>query len=271
MNFKSLRTTAFLSVMAALIALSVLSAATFAWFTFSNDTNVTPISGTITRGDGSLLISDNPNGPFDVTCVLPFESMGNDLYPVSTFDLNSFYAAAAQTDEIVTAYRDATGDVNRLTMHGRVWLKAEIEACDVYFWPANLSFGNDIQALAAMRLGLRFTTAQGTHTYIFRLDEFGNTHDADAKRTTALTGVVVTGVGEGGAPAYVPDPAVTTAAYRAEVTGDDVIPGVTPLCHLEADEVGSVEYWLYLEGCDENCIRVVQGRDAALQLGFAGA
>lgn len=271
MNLKSLRQTAFLSVIAALIVLSVLSAATFAWFTFSNDTNVTPISGTVSRGEGSLLISASPTGPFDVTCVLPYESTGDALYPVSTADLVSFYASAAQSGGIVTAYRDATADVNERTLHGRVFLKAETVGCDVYFWPASLSFGADAQALAALRLGLRISTVAGVHTYIFRLDEFGATGDAEAQRTTAQAGVVVSGIGESGAPVYVADPAQLTGAYRADVTENDVAPGLTRLCTLGAEEVGAVEYWLYLEGCDENCINVVQSRDVALQLGFAGA
>ena len=49
------------------------------------------------------------------------------------------------------------------------------------------------------------------------------------------------------------------------------MPGTQRLCALAADEVGTVEYWLWLEGCDENCINVVQSRDVALQFGFAGA
>ena len=270
MNFKSTRHTAILAIVAALIAVTVLSAATFAWFTFSNDTNVTPISGTVSRGEGSLLISASPNGPFDVTCTLPFESTGNTLYPISTVDLDRFYTAAAQNDDIVTAYRDASGDVNAMTLHGTVYLKAEVTGANVYFWPASLSFGTDVQALAAMRLGLRFTTQAGTHSYIFRLDEFGNTQLAEARQTTARQNAVVSGIGPDGAPVYAADPAELTAAYRAAITDSDVAPGTSLLCTLAADEVGSVEYWLYLEGCDENCINVVQSRDVALQLGFAG-
>ncbi len=270
MRSRSTRSTAFLAIIAALIAVVVLSAATFAWFTFSNDTNVMPLSGTVSRGDGSLLISASPNGPFDVTCTLPFESTGDALYPLSTADLTAFFAAAAQSEDVVTAYRGATEDVNRMALHGRVWLKAETVGCSVYFWPDSLSFGADAQALAAMRLGLRFTTAEGTHSYIFRLDEFGDTRGADARQTTAQAGVVVSGLNADGSPVYTADPAMTTAAYRAAVTDGDVAPGAASLCVLDADEVGSVEYWLYLEGCDENCIRSVQGRDVALQLGFAG-
>ncbi len=272
MESKSTRRTAVLAIIAALIALSVLSAATFAWFTFSNDTNVTPISGTVSRGDGSLLISASPVGPFDVTCVLPFESTGDALFPVSTNDLNRFYVAAAQTDGIVTAYRAASGDdVNQLAMHGRVYLKSEASGCDVYFWPGSLSFGTDVQALAALRLGLRFTTIAGTQSYIFRLDEFGDTALAEAQRTTARDNVVVVEVGADGSAIYAADPAALTAPYRAAVNGEDVTPGAAALCTLDADEVASVEYWLYLEGCDENCIKTVQGREVALQLGFAGA
>ena len=270
MDSKSTRNTALLAIIATLIAVTVLSAATFAWFTFTNDTSVSPLSGTISRGDGSLLISASPNGPFDVTCDLPFESTGNVLYPISTADLVTFYTAAAQNEEIVTAYRDATGDVNSMTLHGRVYLKAEITGCNVYFWPASLTFGDDVQALASMRLGLRFTTAQGTKSYIFRLDEFGNTAAAETQQTTAQANAVVSGVGADGAPVWSADPSQTTAAYRAAVTANDVAPGASLLCSLAAEEIGSVEYWLYLEGCDENCIRTVQGRDVALQLGFAG-
>ncbi len=270
MNFKSLRQTAFLSIIAALIALSVLSAATFAWFTFSNDTNVTPISGTVSRGDGSLLISAAPGGPFDVTCVLPLESSASALYPLSTADLNSFYGPAAQSNGIVTSYIDLSGAVNARALHGRVYLKAETVGSDVYFWADSLSFGADAQALAALRLGLRITTAAGTQSYIFRLDEFGNTALAEAQRTTAEANVVVAGIGADGRPVYAADPAALTAPYRAAVTGEDVLPGERMLCTLAADEVGSVEYWLWLEGCDDNCINTVQSRDVTLQLGFAG-
>ena len=271
MNFKSIRQSAILAVLAALLTISVLSAATYAWFTFSNDVNITPITGTVSRGEGSLLISASSGGPFDVSCILPFESDGSDLYPLSTADLITFYTPIAQSNGIVTKYADATDTVNSRTLHGRVWLLAETEPCDVYFWTGYLSFGVDAQALATLRLGLRFVTAEGTHTYIFRLDEFGNTQNADAHLTTAQAGVVVAGIDAEGNPNYIADVSALTAPYRATVDEETVIAGETPLCSLGADEVGSVEYWLWLEGCDENCFNAVQARDLALQLGFAGA
>ena len=39
---------------------------------------------------------------------------------------------------------------------------------------------------------------------------------------------------------------------------------------LNADEVAAVEYWLYLEGCDDHCSNPVQSRDVTLVLGFEG-
>ena len=46
--------------------------------------------------------------------------------------------------------------------------------------------------------------------------------------------------------------------------------GSQSLLTLEKDEVASVEYWLYLEGCDEQCFDPVQNKDTQLQLAFAG-
>ena len=46
--------------------------------------------------------------------------------------------------------------------------------------------------------------------------------------------------------------------------------GTSVLVSLETDEVASVEYWLYLEGCDEQCFNPVQNKDAGLMLAFVG-
>ena len=46
--------------------------------------------------------------------------------------------------------------------------------------------------------------------------------------------------------------------------------GNRKLCTINAGEIVTVEYWLYLEGCDDNCSNEVQNRAAALALSFAG-
>ena len=50
----------------------------------------------------------------------------------------------------------------------------------------------------------------------------------------------------------------------------DYIAGAKRLASLQADEIAMVEYWLYLEGCDEQCINQVQNRPSGLRLAFAG-
>ena len=52
---------------------------------------------------------------------------------------------------------------------------------------------------------------------------------------------------------------------------ESVVAGSSPLCYLRTNEIAAVDYWLYLEGCDEHCFNVVQNADVALQLAFAGA
>ena len=43
------------------------------------------------------------------------------------------------------------------------------------------------------------------------------------------------------------------------------------LCTVDADEIVKVDYWFYLEGCDDDCSDPVQSRDViTLSLGFVG-
>lgn len=46
--------------------------------------------------------------------------------------------------------------------------------------------------------------------------------------------------------------------------------GSETVVELNADEVAAVEYWLYLEGCDEQCINAVQSRSSEIQFAFVG-
>jgi hypothetical protein len=70
---------------------------------------------------------------------------------------------------------------------------------------------------------------------------------------------------------YVTDPAKSISAYAAKMDEADAPQaGTNLLTSLQADEIATVEYWLYLEGCDENCINDVQNRDFSLQLAFVG-
>ena len=123
-----------------------------------------------------------------------------------------------------------------------------------------------------MRLGLKITTRGGSNTYILKLDDMGSTAGAEAVRTVPGADTVVSSVNGDGQAVYTADPSVGIAAYMAADGSKEGTyeAGTEMLCSLEADEVASVEYWLYLEGCDDNCSNPVQNRSSELQLAFAG-
>lgn len=274
MERKRLRRTAYIAVVWLVVLAAVLVTVTYAWFTFSPYTNVTPMSSTVSNGDANLLIANRENGNFDRECALILDSTSDVLSPLSTADLNRFYASTAQNRSgISILFSDASDRVGSSAMHGKVYLKCENGACDVYLRRSGLSLGGDAQTLAALRLGLRISTAGGNHTYILNLDALGDTSSAAAIRTVPTAGTVVSAVDAGGNASFTQDPSVSISGFLArELGADDKEPeaGDTALCTLQAGEVAPVEYWLYLEGCDDNCIGEVQKKEIGLRLSFAG-
>ena len=223
-------------------------------------------------GDTNLLISTAESGPFDRECDLVSAGDAQALKPVSTADLESFYRVIMQNKEgIAVSYENADDRVDSDTFHGTVYLKSEGAPCNVYFNGEELQLGSDAQALAAMRLGLKITNHDGSRTFVMRLDDLGSTAAAEAKATVPAAGTVVSGISGSGAASYVSDPAVNVSDYMAQAAGnDEYTAGANELFSLDADEIASVEYWLYLEGCDEQCVNQVQNIDSDIRLAFAG-
>ncbi len=269
-NRRSARRTLLFAVLSMLLVVALLGSVTYAWFTFNTSTNVLPMRGGVSGGDGDLTISTSPDGPFDVTCDLLPAALAEALDPVSTADLNSFYTSAMQDTQGITQLYKTEDDPDARMIRGTIYLRSSQSACSVYLWGPGLDFGSDVQALAALRLGLRFTTAAGVTTHIFRLDDVADTSAAAARRTVALPGAVVSSVDAAGRAQLVGDVSEPLHAYYAKGTEEETLPGENALGVLGTDEVGRVDYWLYLEGCDDNCFNPVQSRDVALQLAFAG-
>lgn len=258
-----------------LVLILVAVGTTYAWFSLAGraSTYVTPMGGTISEGSTSLLIGTSAAGPFDKTCDLVYVGSPDALKPVSTADLTNFYKVTTQNkDGIAVLYSNANANVDTQTLHGTVYLQCQNAACDVYFNKEQLKLGTDVQALAAMRFGMKITAKEGTKTYIFKLDEFGATGSAQSAQTVPGTSTVVSSINSSGQAEYVADPATGLADYMANAgSGDDnFTAGTTRLVRLEKDEVASVEYWLYLEGCDKQCVNEVQSRSSDIQLAFAG-
>lgn len=268
---KIYRSQVFFTLVTLLAVLLVLTSSTYAWFTFSYDTNVEPLEGTVGYGEGNLLIAESPEGPFSDHCALTPPGAGLTLRPRSTGDLTAFYAARAQNRSGISVSFAPDSRYADAVLCGTVYLKSEQTASTVYFDPAVLELGQDDQALAALRLGLIIHTGAGEITHIFRLDALGDTANARSMVTVEQPGGVIAAVDDTGRPLFVPDPARDIADFFAAVdAGGEVSPGAQSLCTIAADEVARVDYFVYLEGCDEHCINPVQGRDVALVLGFAG-
>lgn len=271
---KRLRKSLVMAVVGMLFFLVSVTGVTYAWFTASGraHTNVTPMGGTVSDGDTNLLISTAESGPFDRECDLVSAGDAQALKPVSTADLESFYRVIIQNKEgIAVSYENADDRVDSDTFHGTVYLKSEGAPCNVYFNGEELQLGSDAQALAAMRLGLKITNHDGSRTFVMRLDDLGSTAAAEAKATVPAAGTVVSGISGSGAASYVSDPAVNVSDYMAQAAGnDEYTAGANELFSLDADEIASVEYWLYLEGCDEQCVNQVQNIDSDIRLSFAG-
>lgn len=250
-----------------LLAVAV-TAATFAWFSSSRHTNVTPSAHTVSSDSGDLLISASESGPFDTTCELA--AAEKTLYPVSTADLSSFWRSSFQNAAgITTDYAlDATA-ADGYVLSGSVYLQAGSQALDIYLYPSGMSVSSDAQLLASLRLGLVFETAAGTQTHIFTCDALGDTLGATASATTAEEGVVVSGDATW---SYVADPAVAMGAYAMEGSEDSptVASGASAVATVAANETARVRYYVYMEGCDANCVNEAQAQDVTLQLAFAG-
>lgn len=271
MNSRIARSGNGLAAVYALLALVLLAGSTYAWFTFRTYTNVTPLSGAVSNGEGDLLIASRSDGPFGASCELLLDDPEAELLPVTTADLEHFYTVRAQDAAgVAAAYRAADEYAAAHSLGGTVYLRAEGGGFQVYLWLPSMSCGEDVQALAALRLGLRIRTAAGGQSYIFRLDELGDTSGASAQRTVPYAGQVVGAIEADGTARYTDDPARDLSGFAAQGTEDNVLSGAQALCTLRDGETAEVQFRLYLEGCDDNCINRVQGRDIALQLGFAG-
>lgn len=272
---KTLKKSFTMAILSLLLLLVIATGATYAWFTLTGitSTNVTPMGGTVGSGDTVLLISNAQGGPFDKTCELKLAANPDTLKPVSTADLEHFYRVTAQNKEgIAMLYESADRQIDERVLHGTVYLQCKNAPCDVYFNKEGLKLGSDPQALAAMRLGLVITSKSGTETFFFKLDDLGSTGSATSVKTIPRSSAVVSSISGSGAANYVDDPAKELGGYMAGKGEheNEYNPGANKLVSLNADEVVTVSYYLYLEGCDEQCSNAVQNKSSEIQLAFAG-
>lgn len=265
-----------LALVWALLAVLLLSTATYAWFTFFSSTNVDTLEGKMTEGrteettttvykqlpDEMNLQISSDNEAFSTTATLTVNAALESLAPVSTADLDHFFRATAHNaGGISNAFTDVTDEVDMLTLHGMVYLRCLAENGRIYIDTENTVADGDAQALAAARLGLKITVAGETRSYIFRLDNMEDITDAVRRETVEQADTVVKELQGGQTAVFAEDPSGYLTDYA---TAESAI------CEIPADQVATVEYWLYLEGCDEHCNNAVMSREIGIRLAFTG-
>jgi len=271
MQIRHYRQSLFISAIMILVLLLSLATSTYAWFTPRHITNIEPMRGTISNVSGDLLISNKRDGVYGVTCELTPVDPKAELLPVSTADLRSFFSITGENSEgYAVNYAAANERADSASLRGSVFLRSNGGSFDVYFWLPTVYCGVSEQALACMRLGLVIISSEGQRELIFALDELGNTKNASEWQTVPEKNTVVASINSDGTANYTSDPAKTLSAYAASGTAEDARAGANKLFSIKNGEIVEVQYRLYLEGCDSNCINSVQGADIALQLGFAG-
>ncbi|MDO4487478.1 MAG: hypothetical protein Q4B67_00105 [Eubacteriales bacterium] len=271
-NLKKIESSLKRTVLLIVLLLFTLISATFAWFTFNTATNVTPMRGSVSGTGITLLISDDPDGVFEKECNLnPYGGMDEyELEPVSTANLDTFFEAVAMDENnYAIRFRDVTDEIDSKLIRGTVYLKSVKKDAMVYLDPSKLMFDYGAQLLSSMRLGLRITGENGSFTYIFRLDDYAG--GAEELQTVETEGTVVGDINSDGEAQFEDDPSIQMSDYFADVDADGfVTPGNEVLIELVGDEVATVEYWFYIEGCDNNTFNEVQDTAGAVTLAFAG-
>ena len=118
-----------------LVLVVALSAATYAWFSNSRYTNVTPVAHTVSDESSDLQIGLSANGPWDTTATLAVAD--KTLYPISTADLSRFWRGTFQNAAgITTDYADCTAQLDDYALSGTLYLKGGDSALNVYLYPA---------------------------------------------------------------------------------------------------------------------------------------
>lgn len=134
-----------------LVLVAALSAATYAWFSNSRYTNVTPVAHTVSDEGSDLQIGLSANGPWDTTATLA--AADKTLYPISTADLSRFWRGTFQNAAgITTDYADCTAQLDDYALSGTLYLKGSDSALNVYLYQGQMSVTSDPQLLAALRL-----------------------------------------------------------------------------------------------------------------------
>lgn len=278
MDTRFLKRSALLAVISMLVALSVLTVATYAWFTANSSVSTSRIETSTDGGDLTLYVKAPTDAAFTGNvCELIFNN-NTALYPVSTADLQHFVYCPGMNGDQAERFSPVE-DLNDQTLlsYGTVDLRAELTGAvsgarvAVYLDDAG-ELGNMVQAeadsllLNAARLGLALQ-GDPDSARIFYLSDEENGEGKQVLNTVIDNEVqpadIVLQSDGTGAVTAVPDPAVPLSACMIDDDGAG-----QPLFILEPGVDYTIDVFFYLEGCDPDCSDSIELNAADFGLSF---
>lgn len=276
---------------AAVLTAMALTAATYAWFTSNREVETEQVTSRTGSSEVELQLSraadkwDDQN-----TSVIPLKGSEDlplpeeiVLMPVSTSDLKTFIFNSATQDGFAEKFEKAADE--NLYYHDTFYLRAKSDdsLSDDAVMALYLDTVKDVpivgpeggEILIAARLGLKFSRedAKGNVTdetsVIMTLSEVnegtGNTRPGGVPLES---GKVLTYDAKDEKVVPAEDPAVPLTDVQIPLDGGAAR---RPLTELTPNVVYTVDVYLYLEGCDPDCLSNKVGmKDATLNLAFFG-
>lgn len=271
-------------VAVALVLLSALVAATYAWFTSNTKVSTSEVSVRSDQADLAFELGDADAGSWSsegeaaLTSVSPAGDVLT-LYPVSTTDLGTFVECSLTTNSGKATSFVPCADGEKY-YHGHIDLRASLTGqaataqsgrVKLYLAQSPVPEGSDATLLRAARLGLKLSSGgQAVSTRILTLDDSAGTgRDEHPQTAPALDGYVdgmVLGW-DGSALTCAADPSKPYTDCMIASDGSGTLPGQA-LATLELGQVYRLDVYFYIEGTDADSAGYLSGSAGTLSLGL---
>ncbi len=280
---KHLRQKVVMALLAVVIMISVLGTVTFAWYIYNTNAHITTVH--VAAGTGvQLQISNSENGTYSTTT--PLHQNGTDfvgeLIPVSTdkisngfqkvshFEVNGVPFALASGFESATA----TTDFFKTSL----WVRCAQGSMDLYLANILSTDTNTTNPFStAVRVGLVVHKPEGDQEFIY---EINKDHVALAQNNTKKAQTMAAGTyfvldstkTDGSVVEFTPLNSDSYCNYDKTNGEVSLKTGSVKLCGLLPNTPMPIDVYIWLEGCDEDCVSILQSEQQLkdLSLQFAG-
>ena len=270
----------------AITSLAVIAAftgATYAWFSANMITTTGIVSSATDTKNVRLSLASSPGGSAQgaeqAAITKVNTESGQEMMPVSTADLTTFYFNPYTEDKKATVFTKV--EKEKFYYHGRIYLQAVAEGMPdncklkLYLDESQYGGGSILQnapgmAKNALRVGLKFDNGS---PLILRLSEGANP-DGNRFMNTVIDDKPVEGnivlAPSGEKVIAVADPSVPYTSFCVGENGLPTDSGGKPLMVLDLNHEYVLDIYVYLEGCDPDCTIILSLENFDFHLGFYG-